>query len=121
MLLADDLVQSTWTHPNRQGRTGSRPRCGGVWIVVIVIVSRREQILHATSLVIASRVRYWLLELGSCAVIQVVSQASVTVEKQRIGEITGPGLMILLGVHVDATQKQADALVNKIFNCPIIR
>ncbi|HIW46448.1 MAG TPA: D-tyrosyl-tRNA(Tyr) deacylase [Candidatus Yaniella excrementigallinarum] len=54
------------------------------------------------------------------AVIQVVSQASVTVEKQRIGEITGPGLMILLGVHVDDTQKQADALVNKILNLRIL-
>src|SRR5699024_2253379 len=48
------------------------------------------------------------------AVMHVVSQASVTEEKQRISEMTGPGLMILLGVHVDDTQKQAVALVNKI-------
>ena len=54
------------------------------------------------------------------AVIQVVSQASVTVEKQRIGAIAGPGLMILLGVHVDDTQEQADALVNKILNLRIL-
>lgn len=54
------------------------------------------------------------------AVIQVVSQASVTVEEQRIGEITEPGLMVLLGVHTDDTQKQADALVNKILNLRIL-
>ena len=32
------------------------------------------------------------------AVIQVVSSASVTVEERAVGEISGPGLLILLGV-----------------------
>ena len=48
------------------------------------------------------------------AVIQVVSSASVTVEERAVGEISGPGLLILLGVTVDDGPEQADALVQKI-------
>jgi D-tyrosyl-tRNA(Tyr) deacylase len=54
------------------------------------------------------------------AVIQVVSSASVTVDEQIVGQISGPGLAILLGVHVDDTRQQADALVNKIVNLRIL-
>ena len=54
------------------------------------------------------------------AVIQVVSSASVTVEEQVVGQLPRPGLMILLGVHVDDTQTQADALVDKIVNLRIL-
>ena len=54
------------------------------------------------------------------AVIQVVSSASVTVEDQVVGQLQRPGLMILLGVHVDDTQTQADALVDKIVNLRIL-
>src|SRR5699024_7677200 len=49
-------------------------------------------------------------------VIEVVSQASVTAEKQCIGEITGPGLRSLWGHHEDNNQTQADEVVNKILN-----
>lgn len=54
------------------------------------------------------------------AVIQVVSSASVTVENQVVGQLPRPGLMILLGVHVDDTQTQADALVDKIVHLRIL-
>ncbi|OAV60903.1 D-aminoacyl-tRNA deacylase [Enteractinococcus helveticum] len=54
------------------------------------------------------------------AVIQVVSSASVTVEERTVGEISGPGLMVLLGVTVDDGPEQADALVQKIVNLRIL-
>lgn len=54
------------------------------------------------------------------AVIQVVSSASVTVENQVVGQLPRPGLMILLGVHVDDSQTQADALVDKIVHLRIL-
>lgn len=54
------------------------------------------------------------------AVIQVVSSASVTVENQVVGQLPRPGLMILLGVHVDDSQAQADALVDKIVHLRIL-
>ena len=54
------------------------------------------------------------------AVIQVVSSASVTVDQQTVGEISGPGLMILLGVNIQDGPEQADALVEKIVNLRIL-
>lgn len=54
------------------------------------------------------------------AVIQVVSSASVTVEERTVGEISGPGLMVLLGVTVDDGPEQADALVQKVVNLRIL-
>src|SRR5690625_188862 len=54
------------------------------------------------------------------AVIQVVSSASVYVENQVVGQLPRPGLMILLGVHVDDSKQQADALVDKIVNLRIL-
>lgn len=54
------------------------------------------------------------------AVIQVVSSANVTVEERAVGEISGPGLLILLGVTVDDGPEQADALVQKIVNLRIL-
>lgn len=54
------------------------------------------------------------------AVIQVVSSASVSVDHQTVGEIAGPGLVILLGVHIDDGQEQADALVQKIMHFRIL-
>lgn len=47
------------------------------------------------------------------AVIQLVSQASVTVDQQIIGAI-GQGLLVLLGVGQDDTEKEADYLAAKI-------
>ncbi|GAA4109995.1 D-aminoacyl-tRNA deacylase [Enteractinococcus coprophilus] len=54
------------------------------------------------------------------AVIQVVSSASVTVDQQTVGKLSGPGLMILLGVHVEDGPEQAEALVEKIVNLRIL-
>ena len=54
------------------------------------------------------------------AVIQVVSSASVSVDDQMVGELPHPGLMILLGVHLDDSQEQVDALVNKIVHLRIL-
>jgi D-tyrosyl-tRNA(Tyr) deacylase len=52
------------------------------------------------------------------ALIQRVSQASVTVDSQVIGRI-GQGLVILLGVAADDTEKDADYLADKIANLRI--
>ena len=51
------------------------------------------------------------------AVIQRVSQASVTIDKQVIGQIER-GFMILLGIHEEDTQADADYLIRKI---PLLR
>jgi D-tyrosyl-tRNA(Tyr) deacylase len=47
------------------------------------------------------------------ALIQRVSQASVSVEDQVVGSI-GPGYVVLLGVTHDDSQKQVNWLTNKI-------
>ena len=46
------------------------------------------------------------------ALIQRVSHASVTVEGERVGEIE-KGLLVLLGVGPQDTEKQADFLAEK--------
>ncbi len=51
------------------------------------------------------------------AVIQRVSQASVTINEQVIGKID-KGYMILLGIHEEDTQEDADYLIRKI---PLLR
>lgn len=52
------------------------------------------------------------------AVIQRVSESSVTVEGETVGRI-GPGLMVLLGVTHEDTEKDADFLVDKIIHLRI--
>lgn len=47
------------------------------------------------------------------AVIQRVSQASVSVNGETVGHI-GQGLLVLLGVHVADTESDADYLIRKI-------
>ncbi len=47
------------------------------------------------------------------AVVQRVSQASVTVDQQIIGEIQS-GLMVLLGVEKGDTAKESDTMAEKI-------
>ena len=49
------------------------------------------------------------------AVVQRVSESSVTVDSEVAGKI-GAGLMVLLGVAVEDTEKEADWLAEKIIN-----
>ena len=51
------------------------------------------------------------------AVIQRVSEASVTIDEQVVGKI-GRGFMIPLGIHEEDTQEDADYLIRKI---PLLR
>jgi D-tyrosyl-tRNA(Tyr) deacylase len=52
------------------------------------------------------------------AVIQRVSRASVTIEEEVCGSISG-GLLILLGICVDDSEADADWLAAKIYNMRI--
>ena len=52
------------------------------------------------------------------AVIQLVKEASVTVDDSMISEI-GPGLLALLGVHKNDTPRDARILAEKIANLRI--
>ena len=53
------------------------------------------------------------------AVIQRVSSASVVVDGAVVGEI-GAGLLVLVGVKVDDTVEQAQALASKIYTLRIL-
>ena len=52
------------------------------------------------------------------ALIQRVSQASVTIDDELFSEI-GQGILVLLGVEKGDTKEQADKLVEKIINLRI--
>ncbi|MEU4603642.1 D-aminoacyl-tRNA deacylase [Kribbella sp. NPDC023972] len=54
------------------------------------------------------------------AVVQRVSQASVTVEGEVVGAIDEPGLLVLLGVTHDDTEEKAKALAAKIWTLRIL-
>lgn len=47
------------------------------------------------------------------ALVQRVSRAAVRVDGREVASI-GPGLLVLLGVHEDDTDEQADALADKL-------
>jgi D-aminoacyl-tRNA deacylase len=55
------------------------------------------------------------------AVVQRVSQASVSVEGEVVGAIDQPGLLVLVGVTHDDTPEKAAALANKIWTLRILR
>jgi D-tyrosyl-tRNA(Tyr) deacylase len=55
------------------------------------------------------------------AVVQRVSQASVTVDGAVVGAIDEPGLVVLLGVTHDDTAEIADRLAAKIWTLRILR
>jgi D-tyrosyl-tRNA(Tyr) deacylase len=52
------------------------------------------------------------------AVVQRVSESSVTIDNEVAGKI-GAGLLVLLGVAVEDTEKEADYLAEKIINLRI--
>jgi D-tyrosyl-tRNA(Tyr) deacylase len=55
------------------------------------------------------------------AVAARVTRASVTVEGEVVGEITEPGLLVLLGVHRDDTAEQAAVMARKLHELRILR
>ena len=52
------------------------------------------------------------------AVVQRVSESSVTIDGEVVGNI-GPGLLVLIGVTHEDTEKEADYLADKIINLRI--
>jgi D-tyrosyl-tRNA(Tyr) deacylase len=54
------------------------------------------------------------------AVVQRVSQASVTVESRVVGSIDEPGLLVLVGVTHDDTPTQAVRLAGKLWGLRIL-
>ncbi|MDX6281078.1 MAG: D-aminoacyl-tRNA deacylase [Kribbellaceae bacterium] len=54
------------------------------------------------------------------AVVQRVSQASVSIEGEVVGAIDQPGLVVLLGVTHDDTPEKAAALAAKIWTLRIL-
>ncbi len=54
------------------------------------------------------------------AVAQRVSEASVTVDGETIGKITGPGLCVLVGVTHDDTPEKAAQLARKLWTLRIL-
>ncbi len=54
------------------------------------------------------------------AVVQRVTRASVTVDGQIVGEITEPGLMVLVGVTHDDTADQAAKLAAKLWGLRVL-
>jgi D-aminoacyl-tRNA deacylase len=55
------------------------------------------------------------------AVVQRVSQASVTVDNKIVGQVTEPGLLVLLGVTHDDDAGRASALARKCWELRILR
>jgi D-aminoacyl-tRNA deacylase len=55
------------------------------------------------------------------AVVARVTGASVTVDNVVVGEITEPGLLVLLGVHRDDTDTHADTMARKLHELRILR
>ncbi len=54
------------------------------------------------------------------AVAARVTRASVTVECEIVGEITEPGLLVLLGVHREDTTEQATIMARKLHELRIL-
>ncbi|MGI5166828.1 D-aminoacyl-tRNA deacylase [Spirillospora sp. CA-253888] len=54
------------------------------------------------------------------AVVQRVSEASVTVDGRVVGQIDGPGLAVLVGVTHDDTPEQARKLAAKMWGLRIL-
>ncbi|MFE0629771.1 D-aminoacyl-tRNA deacylase [Streptomyces sp. NPDC058864] len=54
------------------------------------------------------------------AVAQRVSEASVVVDGETVGEIVGPGLCVLVGVTHDDTEEKAAQLARKLWGLRIL-
>ena len=54
------------------------------------------------------------------AVVQRVTQASVTVDRQAVGAISEPGLLVLLGITHDDTPEKAAKLAAKLWGLRIL-
>jgi len=54
------------------------------------------------------------------AVVQRVSEASVTVDDELVGSIAGPGLVVLVGVTHSDSAEQARKLAGKIYELRIL-
>lgn len=55
------------------------------------------------------------------AVAARVSSAAVRVDDKTVGEITEPGLLVLLGVHRDDTEAQAEVMARKLHELRLLR
>ncbi|MFI9817124.1 D-aminoacyl-tRNA deacylase [Saccharothrix variisporea] len=55
------------------------------------------------------------------AVVARVTEAEVTVAGERVGAIDEPGLLVLLGVHVDDTEAKAPLMARKLHELRILR
>jgi D-tyrosyl-tRNA(Tyr) deacylase len=60
-------------------------------------------------------------DLRMRAVVQRVSQASVSVDGKVVGEVGEPGLVVLLGVTHDDTSSRAAGLARKVWEMRIMR
>jgi len=54
------------------------------------------------------------------AVVARVSRASVTVDGRIVGAISGPGLLVLLGIHVHDTAAHAATMARKLHELRIL-
>jgi D-tyrosyl-tRNA(Tyr) deacylase len=54
------------------------------------------------------------------AVVARVTEASVSVGDEVVGEIAGPGLLVLLGVHVDDDASKASTMARKLHELRIL-
>ncbi|WP_309135807.1 D-aminoacyl-tRNA deacylase [Cellulomonas sp.] len=55
------------------------------------------------------------------AVVARVTEASVTVEGEVVGAIDEPGLLVLLGIHVDDDVDKARAMARKLHELRVLR
>lgn len=55
------------------------------------------------------------------AVAARVTEASVTVDGEVVGAIDEPGLLVLLGVHVEDTRAEAEKMARKLHELRILR
>jgi D-tyrosyl-tRNA(Tyr) deacylase len=63
---------------------------------------------------------YWSTMVIMRAVAQRVSEASVVVDGETVGEIVGPGLCVLVGVTHDDTPDKAAQLARKLWTLRIL-